>query len=85
MKYDNDGLKRKEFINEKLIETIVRTYKFNQSQTKSKIIMNSKGFNQFKSYASSSGGKGLLPLAFGLGFLWLAQSSIYYGIILPYS
>jgi hypothetical protein len=46
--------------------------------------MNSKGFNQFKSYASSSGGKGLLPLAFGLGLLWLAQSSIYYGIILPY-
>ncbi len=47
--------------------------------------MNSKGFNQFKSYASASGGKGLLPLAFGLGFLWLAQSSIYYGTILPYS
>lgn len=45
--------------------------------------MNSKGFNQFKSFVnqggSSSGGKGLLPLVLGVGLLWLAQSSIYYG------
>jgi len=44
--------------------------------------MNSKGFNQFKSFVnqggSSSGGKGFLPLVLGFGLLWLAQSSIYY-------
>lgn len=47
--------------------------------------MNSKGFNQFKSFVnqggSSSGGKSFVPLVLGFGLLWLAQSSIYYGII----
>ena len=52
--------------------------------------MNNKGFNQFKSFvnqgaSSAGGGKGLLPLAFGLGLLWLANSSIYYGTFLAYS
>ncbi len=45
--------------------------------------MNSKGFNQFKSFINqkgqSSGGKNFLPLVLGFGLLWLAQSSIYYG------
>jgi len=48
--------------------------------------MNSKGFNQFKSFvnqgSSGSGGKAFLPLVLGFGLLWLAQSSIYYGILL---
>jgi hypothetical protein len=48
--------------------------------------MNNKGFNQFKSFmnkgASSAGGKGFLPLVLGFGLLWLAQSSIYYGILI---
>lgn len=50
--------------------------------------MNSKGFNQFKSFVnqggSSSGGKNFLPLVLGFGLLWLAQSSIYYGNKLNY-
>jgi hypothetical protein len=45
--------------------------------------MNSKQFNQFKSYVnqpgSSAGGRGLLPILMGLGLIWLAKSSIYYG------
>ncbi len=48
-----------------------------------KFLMNSKGFNQFKSFINqkgpSSGGKNILPLVLGFGLLWLAQSSIYYG------
>lgn len=47
--------------------------------------MNSKHFNQFKSFvnqpgAGSGGSKGLFPILVGLGLLWLAKSSIYYGI-----
>ncbi len=44
--------------------------------------MSNKQFNQFKSFVNSSGmgrGKGLLPIFVGLGLLWLAKSSIYYG------
>ncbi len=48
--------------------------------------MNSKGFNQFKSFINqkgpSSGGKNILPIVLGFGLLWLAQSSIYYGSFL---
>lgn len=46
--------------------------------------MNSKGFNQFRSFINQTGspgagGKSFLPLVLGFGLLWLAQSSIYYG------
>jgi hypothetical protein len=73
----------REFINEKLIETNSKKL-YIQSQKKSKIIMSNKGFNQFKNFvnqgASSSGGfRSLLPIAFGVGLFFLAQSSIYYG------
>ncbi len=47
--------------------------------------MNNKHFNQFKSYVNTSGstgGRGLFPILVGLGLLWLAKSSIYYGTIL---
>jgi hypothetical protein len=72
-----------EFINEKLIETNSKKL-YIQSQKKSKNIMSSKGFNQFKNFlnqkTSSSGGfRGFLSIAFGFGLFFLAQSSIYYG------
>ena len=44
--------------------------------------MNNKQFNQFKSFVNqsgSAGGRGLLPILLGLGLVWLAKSSIYYG------
>lgn len=44
--------------------------------------MNSKGFNQFKSFVNAPGGtggkKGIVPIVLGLGLLWLANQSIYY-------
>jgi len=45
--------------------------------------MNNKNFNQLKSFLNSSKGstgqKGLIPIVLGLGLLWLANQSIYYG------
>ena len=51
--------------------------------------MNSKGFNQFKSFVNAPGGtggkKGIIPIVLGLGLLWLANQSIYYGTFICYT